>query len=146
MASVEAGDMQRFTKLRVWERSHAFALAAYHETETFPRKELFGITAQIRRAAVSVPCNIAEGSKRRHRHDYARFLNIAEASIAEVEALLMICKDLGYLAPARADRLLDEADVIARMANTLRQSVESAARNELRLVSASPPSLSTLNS
>jgi four helix bundle protein len=135
---MEADVMQRFTKLRVWERSHAFALAIYHETETFPRKELFGVTSQIRRAAVSVPCNIAEGSKRRHRPDYARFLNFAEASIAEVEALLMICKDLGYLAPARVNQLLEEADAIARMASVLRQAVESAARREFR-ASTSPP-------
>ena len=136
---MEADGMQRFTQLRVWARSHAFALAIYHETETFPRKELFGITSQIRRAAVSIPCNIAEGSKRRHRPDYARFLNLAEASIAEVEALLMICKDLGYLAPARVNQLLVEADAIARMASVLRQAVESAARPEIRSLSASPP-------
>jgi four helix bundle protein len=123
----------------VWERSHAFALTIYKDTDVFPRKELFGITSQLRRAAVSVPCNIAEGSKRRHRSDYARFLNIAEASIAEVEALLMICKDLGYLAPARAKQFLEEADAIARMASVLRQTVESTERRALRSIATSPP-------
>ncbi len=117
--------MQRFTQIRVWQRSHAFSLAIYKSTETFPRTEIFGITSQLRRAAVSVPCNIAEGSKRRHSCDYARFLNIAEASLAEVEALLMIARDLTYLPEARATHLLKEADAIARMTNALRQTVES---------------------
>jgi four helix bundle protein len=105
----------------------------------FPRKELFGVTTQLRRAAVSVPCNIAEGSKRRHQRDYARFLNIAEASIAEVEALLMISKDLECIAGARAKQLFDEADAIARMVSVLRQTVESTERRSLRSLATSPP-------
>ena len=131
--------MQRFTQIKTWERSHAFALAIYQESRKFPRHEQFGITSQLRRAAVSVPCNIAEGSKRRSRPDFVRFLNIAEASIAEVEALLMICKDLGYLAPARATQLLEEADTIARMASALRQTVESTERRALRSIATPPP-------
>jgi len=131
--------MQRFTQIKTWERSHAFVLAIYKESKVFPRHELFGITSQLRRAAVSVSCNIAEGSKRRSRCDYARFLNIAEASIAEVEALLMICKDLGYLVLVRAAQLLEEAEVIARMASLLRQAVESAERRGFRSIATSPP-------
>jgi four helix bundle protein len=130
--------MQRF-QIKTWERSHAFVLAIYRESKGFPQHELFGITSQLRRAAVSVSCNIAEGSKRRHRCDYARFLNIAEASIAEIEALLMICKDLGYLVPNRATQLLEEADAIARMASMLRQAVESTERRTLRTIATSPP-------
>ena len=131
--------MQRFTQLRVWARSHAFTLTIYKETEAFPRKEVFGVTSQLRRAAISVPCNIAEGSKRRHRCDYARFLNMAEASLAEVEALLMICSDLGYLVPVRTKQLLDEADAIARMASVLRQTVESTERRAPRSIASTPP-------
>jgi four helix bundle protein len=114
-------------------------LAIYKDTETFPRTELFGLTSQLRRATVSIPCNIAEGSKRRHRSDYARFLNIAEASIAEVETLVMIAKDLGYLAAVRAKQLLDEADAIARMSSALRQTVESTERRALRSIETTPP-------
>ena len=131
--------MQRFTQIKTWKRSHALVLAIYRESKGFPHHELFGVTAQLRRAAVSVSCNIAEGSKRRHRCDYARFLNIAEASIAEVEALLMICKDLRYLVPARAAQLLAEADAIARMASVLRQAVESTERRTLGAIATSPP-------
>src|SRR5262245_4680595 len=134
---MEARAMQRFTQIKTWERSHAFVLAVYQESKRFPHHELFGITSQLRRAAVSVSCNIAEGSKRRHRCDYVRFLNIAEA--AEVEALLMICRDLGYLTPTRATQLLGEADAIARMTSALRQGVPASDRRTLCYIATLPP-------
>ncbi len=99
-------------------------LAIYRATVDFPSEERFGFISQIRRSAVSVPTNIAEGSKRKSRKDYARLLNIAEGSLAETEYLLMLSKDLGYLEEERADRALSEADEIARMLNALRSSVE----------------------
>ncbi len=77
--------MQRFTELRVWQRSHALVLNVYRLTESFPQQERYGLTAQLRRAALSVPTNIAEGSKRLTSLEYARFLNIAEGSLAETE-------------------------------------------------------------
>jgi len=98
--------MQRFTELRVWQRSQAFAVQIYRVTRSFPSEERFGLTSQLRRAAVSVPTNIAEGSKRRSRQDYARFLNLAEGSLAEVECLLMLSRDLGMMPPAKAEELL----------------------------------------
>jgi four helix bundle protein len=73
---------------------------------------------------VSVPSNIAEGSKRQHPKDYARFLNIAEASLSETEYLLILCQDLGYVAPEIVEPLRREADEISRMLNSLRQKVE----------------------
>jgi len=122
--------MQRFTQLAVWQRGHALTLAIYDSTRSFPREELFGLTSQLRRASVSVPCNIAEGSKRRHRPDYARFLNLAEASTAEVETLLMLSRDLGYLSKNQAATLLDDAEQISRMLCTLRCKVELVERTE----------------
>ena len=89
--------MQRFVDLNVWQRSHKFVLAIYQATADFPNDERFGLISQVRRSAVSVPTNIAEGSKRKSRKDYARLLNIAEGSLAETEYLLMLSKDLGYL-------------------------------------------------
>ena len=89
--------MQRFTELEVWRRSHSLVLEIYRLTQSFPSEEKFGLTSQIRRAAVSVATNIAEGSKRVARPDYARFLNISEGSLAETQYLLMVSRDLGYL-------------------------------------------------
>ena len=82
---------------------------------------------QLRRAAVSIPTNIAEGSKRTHRQDFARFLNIAEASAAEVESLLLLSVELGF-APLHAPAVLAEIEEIARMLFVLRSRVESEER------------------
>jgi four helix bundle protein len=116
--------MQRFTDLQVWQKGHAFALKLYRLSNAFPVEERFGIISQLRRAAVSVPTNIAEGSKRRTRQEYARFLNIAEGSVAEVEYLLILARDLGYLPIAPARESIDEAAEIARMLHGLRSKVE----------------------
>ncbi|MGA3164743.1 MAG: four helix bundle protein [Terriglobia bacterium] len=119
--------MQRFTDIRVWQRSYALALSVYQTTASFPAAERFGLTSQLRRAAVSVPTNIAEGSKRRKGHDYARFLNISEGSLAETENLLMLSRDLGFIAGDKAESLLNEISEISRMLAALRAKVEAAA-------------------
>ena len=116
--------MQRFQDLKVWQRSHALVLAVYRLTEGFPPGERFGLVSQLRRAAVSVATNIAEGSKRRGRQEYARFLNIAEGSLAESEYLVVLSRDLGYAAPETANRLFKETREIARMLHGLRRKVE----------------------
>ncbi len=118
--------MQRFTELKVWHRSHEFALAIYRLSGRFPPSERFGLTTQLRRAALSVPTNIAEGSKRLGRQEFARFLNIAEGSLAETEYLLMFSRDLGYLGDQGSKASLAEADEIARMLNALRAKVQQA--------------------
>ena len=117
--------MQRFQDLKVWQRSHALALDIYRLTAKFPPEERFGLTSQLRRAAVSVPTNIAEGSKRKSGHDYARFLNIAEGSIAEVEYLMLLSRDLGFAPEKAIAKLLSEASEIARMLNALRVKAEA---------------------
>jgi four helix bundle protein len=96
--------MQRFDLLRVWQRGHQLALDVYRQTGWFPAQERFGIVAQVRRAAVSVTSNIAEGAKRRSQQDYARFLNIAEGSLAETESLLRLSKDLDFGQRENLDR------------------------------------------
>jgi four helix bundle protein len=116
--------MQRFTDLQVWQKGHALALKLYRVSSKFPADERFGLISQIRRAAVSVPTNIAEGSKRRTRQEYARFLNIAEGSIVEVAYLLMLARDLGYLPSLSARESMDEASEIARMLHGPRLKVE----------------------
>ncbi len=116
--------MQRFQDLKVWQRSHALVLEIYQLTKDFPGSERFGITSQLRRAAVSVPTNIAEGTKRLGSQDYVRFINIAEGSLAETEYLLMLSRDLAYLSPEATARPLAEITEIARMLNALRARVE----------------------
>jgi four helix bundle protein len=118
--------MQRFTDLKVWQRSHELVLEIYKLSRRFPEHERYGVTSQLRRAAVSVPANIAEGSKRRHPKDYARFLNIAEGSLSETEYLVILCQDLDYLPSEVSTPLRQEADVILRMLNALREKVEAS--------------------
>ncbi len=115
--------MQHFTKLLVWQRSHKLVLAVYSASVGFPRVEQFGLTSQLRRAALSVPTNIAEGSKRQSQSDFARFLNMAEGSLAETEYLLMVSRDLGYIEPPAASRHLKEVSENLRMLSGLRTTI-----------------------
>jgi four helix bundle protein len=109
---------ERFEDLIVWQRSHALTLRVYTVTRDFPREELFGLTAQMRRAAVSVPANIAEGFKRRGRPDKARIMNISQASLEELRYYFILARDLGY---ARAD----EREAIEEVARLLGAYVQS---------------------
>jgi len=115
--------MQRFHDLKVWQRSHALVKQVYALTRKFPEDERHGIVSQVRRAAVSVPTNIAEGAKRLHKAEYARFLNVAEASLAETQYLLLLSHDLGYLSAAAFSTRDTEIEEIARMLYRLRCKV-----------------------
>ena len=86
-----------FRKLLVWQRAHQLVLLVYKFTGLFPKSELFGLTSQIRRAAVPVPANIAEGYAAGGKGQFARFLNIAQGSLAEVEYYLILSMDLDYI-------------------------------------------------
>ena len=117
--------MQHFSELKAWQKSHALVLNLYRLTTHFPGDERFGLTSQLRRAAVSVPTNIAEGTKRRGKQDYARFLNIAEGSLSETEYLVMLSCDLGYVERQETDQPLSEISEIARMLYALRCKVQA---------------------
>jgi four helix bundle protein len=86
--------MQRFTELKIRQRDHSLVLAIYRLSLGFSVAERYGRLSPLRRAALSAPTNIAEGTKRSGRHDYARFRNIADGSLAETEYLLMVSRDL----------------------------------------------------
>jgi four helix bundle protein len=116
--------MQRFTELQIWRRSHQLAVDVYRLTTTFPRAERFGLVAQVRRAAVLIVANIAEGAKRQSNRDDARFLNIAEGSLAETEALLLLSRDLEMVATPAVTTLIAESEEISRMVYAMRRSVE----------------------
>lgn len=108
-----------YKELIVWQKSIELVVLIYKFTELFPKPELYGLTNQIRRAAVSIPANIAEGSARGHRKEYCQFVRIAYASGAELETHLTIAKRLDFGNPdgyKTIDQLLEE---ILRMTNTL---------------------------
>jgi four helix bundle protein len=93
---MERAPSRSFQDLIVWQKAHQFVLSAYRLTERFPRNEQYGLTSQLRRAAVSIPANIAEGYKKKGRADKVRFLNIAQGSLEECRYYLILTKDLGY--------------------------------------------------
>ena len=85
-----------FQDLVVWQKSHEFVLSVYRLTKAFPREEIYGLSSQFRRAAVSIAANIAEGFRKRGRTDKARFMNISQGSIEECRYYLILSQDLGY--------------------------------------------------
>lgn len=88
---------KNFTELIVWQKAHTFVLKIYNLTRNFPKEEVYGLTSQLRRAAVSIPANIAEGYKKRGKPDKVRFLNMAEGSLEECHYYLILSEDLGFV-------------------------------------------------
>jgi four helix bundle protein len=100
---------RNFQDLLVWRKAHELVLTIYALTTTFPKSETYGLSLQLRRSAVSVPANIAEGFRRRSRTEKARFLNIAESSLEETRYFLILARDLGYGDTASILASLEEA-------------------------------------
>jgi len=103
---------KRFQDLVVWQKAHQFVLAVYRVTQQFPKSELYGLVSQMRRAAVSVPANIAEGFKKVGKADKARYLNIAQGSLEESRYFLILAQDLGL---CQSELLLDNAEEVSKM-------------------------------
>lgn len=91
--------MRDFKELKVWQKAHRLVLDIYAQSRAFPADERFGLTAHLRKSAISVPSNIAEGSGRDGEREFARFLSIAAGSASETEYQLLLARDLGYLSP-----------------------------------------------
>src|SRR4051812_44398977 len=111
---------QSFRDLIVWQKSHALVLEVYRLTRRLPKEELFGLVSQMRRAAVSVPANIAEGFKRRGKPDKARHMNIAQGSLEELQYFFILCADLSYLPAAPVG---DRANEVGRMLTSYTQHI-----------------------
>ena len=107
--------MRDFHKLGIWQRSHQLTLDVYKVSKSFPKDELFGLTSQIRRAASSVPTNIAEGCGRASNKDLANFLQIAIGSASEVEYELLLAHDLEYINDEAFNKLTSETIAIRKM-------------------------------
>lgn len=116
-----------YRDLVAWRKAMILAREIYLATQVFSREEMFGLRSQMRRAAVSVPSNIAEGQARYARGEFHRFLNNARGSLAEVETQLMLSADLEYLGRTEAEILLDKAAELGRILNGLIASTKSAA-------------------
>ena len=97
-----------FQDLIVWQKAHQFVLDIYSFTRKFPKEEMYGLTSQLRRAAVSIPANIAEGFKKKGKADKVRYLNIAQGSLEESRYYLILARDLGYGDSSKLLTLLEE--------------------------------------
>ncbi len=117
--------VQDFRNLKVWERAHVLALDIYKTSEAFPREERYGLTSQMRRAAVSIGSNIAEGACRRGDPDFARFLQIAFGSASELEYQCLLAADLQLLNSRDYRRLNEEAREVKRMLAALLQRLRA---------------------
>lgn len=110
-----------FRDLIVWQKTHVFVLEVYEVTQSFPKYELYGLTSQFRRAAVSIAANIAEGFRKRTGPDKARFLNISEGSLEECRYFLILSRDLGYI--NNIDSLWDLSEEVGKLLNGYRTAI-----------------------
>ncbi len=116
-----------YRDLIVWQKAMDLVEAIYRLTRAFPKEELYGLTSQVRRAAISVPSNIAEGQGRRTRAGFVQFLSIASGSVKEVETQILIAERLAYVKQADASAVLELAAQVARLIsglwNSLRRNI-----------------------
>lgn len=120
--------MQDFRKLEVWQLAHTLTLDVYRQTRGFPPEEMFSLTDQIRRAAVSIESNLAEGTGRGGDADFARFVQIAFGSACELECQLLLARDLDFIPPDGHRMLEDRVHQIKRMLASLLRKLRAESR------------------
>lgn len=106
---VKSETIKSFTDLVAWQKSHTLAVEIYRHTREFPKEEVFALTSQLRRAAVSITSNIAEGFGRRTKADRTHFYDMARASLAEVQSQLLIARDVDYLEQSKFNSLAEKS-------------------------------------
>jgi len=119
--------MRDYTKIDAWRLADDLTVSVYQSTASFPKEELYGLTSQLRRAAYSVPANIAEGASRESKRDYLHFLYIARGSLSEVQYFIHLTRRLGYLDPACADQLAAQTKSVFACLYGLIRAVEQEA-------------------
>ncbi|MBI5027176.1 MAG: four helix bundle protein [Nitrospirae bacterium] len=129
--------MKGHHKLRIWNQSIQMVTKVYKLTESFPNHELYGLTSQIRKSAVSIPSNIAEGAARNSTKEYINFLSIAQGSCSELETQLIIAKNLGYgglnsNSSNNIEPILEELNEISMMITGLKKSLNRKSREARR--------------
>jgi four helix bundle protein len=115
---------KNYSDLIAWQKAMALVELIYKASAQFPKEEVYGLTNQLRRAAVSVPSNIAEGQGRGSVNDFRRFLAISHGSLRELETQILIAKRLCFLTSAQADRVMNLAGEVGRLINGLTNSLE----------------------
>jgi four helix bundle protein len=118
-------DFKSYRDLEVWSKAMDLVVSCYRITKSFPKNEIYGITSQLQRAAVSVPSNIAEGRARKGGKEFLRYLSIAYGSLAELETLIQIANRLDYIDSGQLKQLDDQTTEIGKMINGLRKSIEN---------------------
>ena len=121
--ALERRAAKTFRDLVVWRKAHEFALAIYKFTAALPRQETYGLSSQMRRAAVSIPANIAEGFRKRGKADKARFMNTAEGSIEESRYYLILNQDLGY---GETANLMNALEDVSRLLNAYSKAIRAS--------------------
>jgi len=111
--------MKSYKELIVWQKSIQLCEDIYIATEVFPKNEMYGLTSQIRRSAVSIPSNVSEGQRRGHKAEYVQFLRIAFGSGAELETQLLIALRVGYIQKEQFEKLNSLLEEIMKMLNVL---------------------------
>jgi four helix bundle protein len=117
--------IESYRDLKVWQQGMALAKGCYFLTRMFPKEELFGMTCQIRRAAASIPANIAEGNGRESPREYVHFLRIAQGSLKELETHLLLAQEVALATAPDVEPLLAQADQIGRMLRALIRSIQA---------------------
>lgn len=118
--------MEKFRQLAVWQRAHELVLDVYKLTKKFPNDEKYGLVSQMRRAAISVPANIAESSKRRTTADQSHFYTMASASLEELKYYLILSTDLNLTNKETTEQLLEKARKVGAMLHYLKNSLNHA--------------------
>ena len=117
--------MKDYRKMRVWEKAHAFVLRIYDVTKSFPKSELYGLTSQLRRAAVSIPANLAEGCGKSSDSEFGRDIDIASGSASETDYLTLLARDLKFIGPDVYGEMFEEITMIRKMLTALKKTVKS---------------------
>lgn len=115
--------MRNYKELQVWERSHKLTLEVYRLTKYFPKEELFGLVSQMRRCAVSIPANIAEGCGKNSEKDLLRFLQISLGSLMELDYYIILAKDLEYISNDKSSQMSEELTQLRKMLITFMKKV-----------------------
>ncbi len=119
----ETMTVKSFRDLRVWQAAMDLVEKIYRLTQKFPTQEAYGLTNQLRRAAVSIPSNIAEGHARQHTKEYLNFLSVAQGSLAELQTQIEIASRLGYVAHAATDEVLNDSIPLSKQLYALRNAI-----------------------